>query len=613
LFTASRRGIMAFVKGNWLTYSVIAGVLGVLTLFMFLLYNWQAEASIAERERMQRRVETDTKNFANDFNREIQAAFFNFQGDPEQIAAGDAREIGQRFDYWKQNTEYPDLINDILYVPRVANGEIRRFDQTEKTLETIEPSGKAKDVVARIRSERRAGPVFEDVYTLVVPVHASERSVEQITIRRTPDMDPEKLELPLPDGYFAVFLDESVITGRILPAIVAKHFSGPDYAIAVTDRGGNSVFQTSAAMVGQPDAKAALLDLTPDSMIFFSNRELLPRRQKVDEAANIILDQRVERRSTTTPDGVAGETFTIKMKEAGKERTTAVIAGTASDAGPWQLTVQHTSGSVDAFIKGARNKNLAVGLGIYLLLVGSIIAIVFSSLRVKAFAQRQIDFVSSVSHEFRTPLAVIYSAGENLADGVARDGQQVSRYGDLIKSEGKKLSTMVEQILEFAGARSGKRKYNLASGDVAAAVERALADSEPLLKEGGFEVESDLAVDLPAAPIDREGIETAVRNLIQNAVKYSNGSRWVRVATENGGGSIKIVVEDRGIGISDQDKKKIFEPFYRAKDVVDAQIHGNGLGLSLVKEIAEAHGGRVLVESEPKQGSTFVLELPLTK
>ena len=68
MFTVSRGGIMAIVKGNWLTYSVVAGVLGVLTLFMFLLYNWQAEASAAERERMQRRVETDTKNFANDFN-----------------------------------------------------------------------------------------------------------------------------------------------------------------------------------------------------------------------------------------------------------------------------------------------------------------------------------------------------------------------------------------------------------------------------------------------------------------------------------------------------------------------------------------------------------------
>ena len=146
----------------------------------------------------------------------------------------------------------------------------------------------------------------------------------------------------------------------------------------------------------------------------------------------------------------AGETFTIQMKQAGESKRTAVVSGNPLEDSQWQLAVQHTSGSIDAFIRNERNRNLAIGFGIYLLLLGSIIAIVYSSLRAKAFAQRQIDFVSSVSHEFRTPLAVIYSAGENLADGVARDGEQVSRYGDLIKGEGKKLSAMVEQILEFA-------------------------------------------------------------------------------------------------------------------------------------------------------------------
>ena len=90
----------------------------------------------------------------------------------------------------------------------------------------------------------------------------------------------------------------------------------------------------------------------------------------------------------------------------------------------------------------------------------------------------------------------------------------------------------------------------------------------------------------------------------------AKGSRWLRVTAENGNGTIKISIEDRGIGIADREKKKIFEPFYRAKDVVDAQIHGNGLGLSLVKEIAEAHGGTVTVVSAPGKGSKFTIELP---
>lgn len=616
MFTVSRRGIITDVKGNWLTYSVVAGVLGVLTLFMVLLYNWQAEASTAERERMQRRVETDARNFASDFNREIQAAYFNFQGDPELLIKGDPGELAQRYDYWKQNTQYPELITDILYVDRDQGGDVRRFDPEQRTLAVTQAKGKVAEAVDRLRAERRPASFLDDILVLAVPIHVPDKKVEQIVIRRSPDADPEKIEFPAPEGYVVVFLDENVIRTQLLPAIAEKHFNGGDFRAVVTDRGGSSIFQTGSGVTERADASAGLFDLTPDSMIFFTNREMLPRRQKAEQSANIILDQRVERRATAPESGATeakGETFTIQMKDAGEQRRTAVVSGTAKGESPWRLSVQHTAGSIDAFIQGEQYKNLAVGLGIYLLLVGSILAIVFSSLRAKAFAQRQIDFVSSVSHEFRTPLAVIYSAGENLADGVAKDEGQVSRYGNLIKGEGKKLSAMVEQILEFAGARSGKRKYNLTSGDVSAAVEKALSDSKPLLEEGGFEVDADITSGLPAAPIDREGIETAVRNLIQNAVKYSNGSRWVRVATENGGGSIKIVVEDRGIGISAADRNKIFEPFFRSKDVVDAQIHGNGLGLSLVKEIAEAHGGHVRVESEVEKGSRFVLELPLTK
>src|SRR5690606_28367741 len=154
---------------------------------------------------------------------------------------------------------------------------------------------------------------------------------------------------------------------------------------------------------------------------------------------------------------------------------------TDSDDSAWKVNVRHAAGSADAFIRGERNKNLAIGFGIYRLLIGGLTAIVLSAMRSKRLAQRQLDFVSSVSHEFRTPLAVIYSAGENLADGVASDGKQVEKYGELIKGEGRKLSAMVEQILGFAGARSGRRKYNFASAKVADLVCRLLLEKKKIL------------------------------------------------------------------------------------------------------------------------------------
>ena len=226
-------------------------------------------------------------------------------------------------------------------------------------------------------------------------------------------------------------------------------------------------------------------------------------------------------------------------------------------------------------------------------------------------AQRQIDFVSSVSHEFRTPLAVIYSAGENLADGVTKEETQILQYGQLIKGEGHKLSSMVEQILEFAGANSGRRKYNLADTTVGEIVEDAVAECRPLIDEKQIDVELSISDNLPTISADKRALSQAIKNLLANSIKYSNGAAWLRVSAENGDERVKISVEDHGIGISKSDLRQIFEPFFRSKAVVDAQIHGNGLGLSLVQQIAEAHGGRVQASSEIGKGSKFTIELPL--
>jgi signal transduction histidine kinase len=140
-------------------------------------------------------------------------------------------------------------------------------------------------------------------------------------------------------------------------------------------------------------------------------------------------------------------------------------------------------------------------------------------------------------------------------------------------------------------------------------IENALAECEPLIKEKNFTVEKEVSENLPRITGDEKMLSQAIQNLIVNSLKYSNGNSWLKVSARGDGGEIKIIVEDKGIGISPKDLKHIFEPFYRSKTVVDEQIHGNGLGLSLVKQTVEAHGGKIDVKSEIGYGSRFTIVL----
>ncbi len=605
------------MKGSWVTTFAVGGVILLLTLFLGLQYNWLVQAGDAERERMQRRVEADTRGFADDFNREIQAAFFNFQTDAADWERADWTEFNERYDYWRSKTDYPDLIKDLYFLGK-TNAVPIRYDAQARTFTATDLPPDLIPLRDRLNSERPRGPFHEDLFALVMPVHDSGSTHERIMLRRDPSGHPpqvERVEMPEPTGHLLIVLDPDIITGRILPDLTARHFPEGNYMVAVKDRSDAVVYRSSRDVTAA-DAKAGLVSMVPDNMIFFSDRAKWKQLQ-TENPRGVVVDQRVESQTFTHTEAGLGGTktgkFTIELKPgpgpAVKSRS-SVFTATTTGNDPWTLNVQHNAGSIDAFTKGEFRKSFLIGLGLYLLLVGAIVAIVVSALRAKRFAQRQIDFVSSVSHEFRTPLAVIYSASENLADGVTNDREQVARYGGLIKGEGRKLSAMVEQILQFAGARSGKRKYSFVPADAGELINAAVAECRPVLDENGFRVETAVDDTLPRVKVDADAISTALQNLINNSVKYSNGERWIRVSASNGKGTIKFKVEDRGIGVAGDDLKHIFEPFYRAKGVVDAQIHGNGLGLALVREIAEAHGGTAKAKSELGKGSEFTIEIP---
>lgn len=609
------------MKRSWTTILLALGLVGLLVLLGVMQYRWLSQISESDGEKAHKRVQEQADRFAADFNREIQGVYFNLQTDASKWKEKDWSQFNERFDFWRDKAAYPDLVSNVYFFEAKENVPPLQFSRAERTFKPIDITPELSELRSKFTNDRTFRTVYDEQLALVQPIHEMATKLDRIVVQATADtggLASKPMIERMPDryGYLVIMLDPAVIKDKLLPDLTAKYFGDEEFRTAVNDKAGQAFFRSINGE--NSDAQARLLDLSPENFMFFGNRELMSSLKAEAEnggtrKADVILNSRVETRSFNRVETVTDQPASVKVEvtKDTKPRTTIFTATTAGsgDAGPWTLLVQHSSGSLDGYLASTLRRNLAIGFGILLLLAAAIAAIIFSAQRVRMLAQRQVDFVSSVSHEFRTPLAVIYSAGENLADGVAKEDLQVARYGDLIKGEGRKLSAMVEQILDFAGANSGRKKYSFAETRVAFIIENALAECRPLIDEKGVSVETNIADGLPVIKADPIAMSQAIQNLILNSIKYSNGDKRLNVSASNGDGKVKISVEDHGIGISKSDLRQIFEPFYRSKEVVDAQIHGNGLGLSLVKQIAEAHGGRVFAISELGKGSTFTIEL----
>jgi signal transduction histidine kinase len=282
----------------------------------------------------------------------------------------------------------------------------------------------------------------------------------------------------------------------------------------------------------------------------------------------------------------------------------------SSTGARWRLLVTHPSGSLEHAVSAVRRRNLFVSSSILAVLAASVGLLVLSTRRAQELARQQLEFVATVSHELRTPLAVIRSAGENLADGVVHDESQVRQYGDLVRNEGRRLTDMVEQILEFAGIESGQRGFALAPVALTPLLHNIVESSTSLIRSAGIDVDYDIAERLPPVLGDETALRRLFENLLTNAIKYGERGGWIGVRARPTGRDVVVTIADRGIGIAPGEQTRIFDPFYRTPDVVAAQIQGAGLGLSLVKRIVDAHGGRIEVRSALGAGSEFIVTLP---
>ena len=252
-----------------------------------------------------------------------------------------------------------------------------------------------------------------------------------------------------------------------------------------------------------------------------------------------------------------------------------------------------------------------IGLMVLVILGATVFGLRYT-IRQLELAQIKSSFVSNVSHELKTPVALIRLAVETLEMGRVTTPEDREKFLRTISRETMRLSRLVDNILDFARLEAGQRVFRFERVDVLDLVRETLEGFRIRLEDQGFAVSVDLPDSLPAVRADPTALTHCLLNLLDNAIKYSRQRREIRVSAESRDGFVAVSVTDRGIGISPADQRRIFEKFVRVETGLVHDVKGAGLGLSLVDQIMRAHGGRVEVSSVVGEGSTFTLLIPVS-
>ena len=255
--------------------------------------------------------------------------------------------------------------------------------------------------------------------------------------------------------------------------------------------------------------------------------------------------------------------------------------------------------------------NYTVLGGLSLFMIGGMLLTLRNISREMKLARLKSDFVANVSHELRTPLALIRLYAETLELGRLNAKEKYQEYFRIIREESERLTALINNILDFSRIEAGRKEYDFKETNLAELVRSTLDSYRFQIEQNGFAFEENIAADIPPVHVDREAIARSLLNLVNNALKYSKDNKFVGVSLYRSNGSVNLEVRDRGIGIAPNEQEKIFEKFYRCGDPLVHNVKGSGLGLSLVRHIARAHGGDVKVESAPDKGSKFTIALPL--
>jgi signal transduction histidine kinase len=569
------------LPGSRLPWLAGGGLVALLVVLAALQVRWLGEVAQADRQRLDAGARTALAALAADFDREVSRAWLTFLP-PFGGGGASPPELEERWTAWRGSAPAPELVAALVLVepgapPLRFAGDGWVADAGAVPPRLLAPATE-RDRGGRPGPRpprRRLAPLRAELPGLVLPLGRG---------------GDERGEGRSPGRLLVVLFDRAFIDGTLLPALVDRHLVpvlGPDLEARVQERGGGAtVFATAPALGGAFEWQEPIFALLPS--------------------------EELHRLAFAT--GLPGPAPGLRRPDGEPRwggRRLAALASALGGPAAWVLEVRPAGGSLDAALARAHRGNAVVALGILGVLGAAALALAVSARRARETARRQLEFTAAVSHELRTPLAAIRSLADNLADGVVRDPAQTRLYGAQIARQGERLTVMVEQVLALSAQEAGRPRPR-ETVDLASLAREVGAEATAGLPAARVEVE--VPAEAPTVAGDPLALRRALQNLVANALKHGGTPPWaaVRLAVAAGDGEVRVEVADRGPGIPAGERERLFEAFYRGERAQAAQVPGTGLGLYLVRRIAEAHGGRVEVRSEPGAGSAFVLVLPRT-
>ncbi|MEZ2348293.1 sensor histidine kinase [Terriglobus sp. RCC_193] len=535
----------------------LAILLGVVA---FVQYRWSKRVLTADLQREREHLDLSASLFASRFNRNIADAVSFLQNDAQTA--------------WTTNAPLPSLprlVKDLYLIdasgarPRVLHANSSGTFTAVATPDWMHP----EECTATISQQPLAitTPLFQPV------VEKTKQGQSLFRISRA-------------NHCFIALLDEDFIRTTLIPKLLPETFgksSMNDYDFAIVPR------HRDAQRIYGPKITPDLRK--PFFAVSLRNFPLIPGRPT----------------NAPTPPGRIIQRYQIQTEDRVVPRLPAL-----PNDGIWELQIAHRGLPLAAAFRHQRRQELLLLVAAEFLLGTSIILLVLSAYRMQRAAEQRMQFVAAVSHELRTPVSSISMLSRNQADGLVSGTDKVTQYGELIHQQSRRLSEMIEQTLQYAGIHSNLGTATRAPINIANIITTVLSTHHDELMRAQFQVEQGIPNNLPTIQGDANLLRMAIDNLLTNAIKYAASGHWIGIQAEYSTNkhAILIHISDHGPGIEAADREHLFEPFYRGQSAAETNIPGSGIGLSLVRSAAEAHGGSVTVASTPGQGSTFTLRIP---